>query len=142
MAYFDECPGSLNAAALSLTRNIKTPANAERVAEQLRRRLEGETQPDILKQWQTVWDLEFKARPPARHDALRTQIAADLALIVKKHPDGDADWYDFLHQAYKTSGDAKAAQEAEDRLLAHYPQSDPAQRLVTAKVRRSSAAKQ
>lgn len=129
-AYFDECPGSLNAQALQMLRNVRSPRFAKRISGQLRARLEKEKDPDLLRNWTSVWDLQFKTTPPVQHDAVRKQMSLDLVRITKAHSDGDEKWNYFLRDSYKSSGDAAAAQRAEGKLIDGFPASFEALHLV------------
>jgi thiol-disulfide isomerase/thioredoxin len=129
MAYFDQCPASLNHAALYSTTEIRTPDLCIKLARQLRERLQKETDPVQLENWRTVWDLEFKASSPAQHDRVRKQIAVDLAALSEAYPNGNARWLVFLKDAYKLAGDPAASQKEEQKLLAEFPKSEQARRI-------------
>lgn len=129
LSFFEQCPGSLNRGALGLAEQIRTPAYSAKIAKQLRARLQKETGPKALENWKVVWNLEFKANPPAQHDQVRKQIAADLAEITKGHLNGDAEWVDFLREGYKLAGNLPASQKEEQRLLAEFPKSKQSRNL-------------
>jgi thiol-disulfide isomerase/thioredoxin len=97
------------------------------VAVALRARLEKETDPKRLLDYETLWGLEFRTRPPAEHDALRKQVAADLTRLQSLNPKGDAEWAAFLIKGCKESGaPQKTITAMEDRLSRDYPSSDRA----------------
>jgi thiol-disulfide isomerase/thioredoxin len=124
-AFFAACPDSTNERAQWLL--TKNASLQPKVAVALRARLEKETDPKRLLDYETLWGLEFRTRPVAEHDALRKQIAAHLARLEGLNPKGDAAWSAFLIKGYKESG---APQEKvigmEDRLLREYPGSGSA----------------
>lgn len=73
----------------------------------LRARVEKETEPAKLKDYQILWQREFLVRPPSEHDAVRTQIRQDLKRLETLVPDGDAEWRGFLINGYRLSGASK-----------------------------------
>ena len=73
-----------------------------------RARLERDPDPAHLPRYATWWDLSFKATPPARHPALRKQIAADLARLrtaVTSAPRRDL--LEALATGYRLLGDVE-----------------------------------
>lgn len=127
--FFSICPGSASSTAQWLL-NKDIPLQPK-VAAAMRARLEKEKNPKRLQEYETLWGLEFRTRPPAEHDALRKQIALDLSRLEKLNPKGDAEWIAFLIKGYKQSGASQEAVTAvEDRLLRQYPKSDEAYAIV------------
>jgi thiol-disulfide isomerase/thioredoxin len=131
-AFFALCPASTDNSAQWLL--VKDPALQPKVAAALRARLQTETDPKRLEDYETLWGLEFRARPPAEHDALRAQLTQDLKRLATLNPKGDAEWQVFLIKGYKQSG---APQEAittmEDALIREYPRSNEAHEIVRAR---------
>jgi len=123
--FFATCPDSTNLwAQRLLTKNVSLQP---KVAVALRARLEKETDPKRLLDYETLWGLEFRTRPPAEHEALRKQVAADLSRLGSLNPKGDAEWFAFLIKGYKQSGASQATITAmEDRLLQEFPRSSEA----------------
>lgn len=70
----------------------------------LRARLERETDPKRLEDYQVLWQREFLTRPPSEHDAERARIQQDLQRIEPLAPHGDAVWRAFLIEGYRLSG--------------------------------------
>ncbi len=129
-AFFALCPASVDRRVHFLL--AKDTALQPKVAVALRARLEKDTDPKRLKDYATLWGLEFRTRPPAEHDALRAQIAQDLKRLEKLNPKGDAEWQEFLINGYKQSGASKEVIDTKkDRLLRDYPQSSEAYEVVT-----------
>lgn len=124
--FFTACPDSTFEGTQRLL--AKNASLQPKLAAALRARLEKESDPKRLLNYETLWGLEFRTRPPGEHDALRKQIAADLTRLETLNPKGDAEWSAFLIKAYKQSG---ASQEAitvmEDRLLREFPMSQNAE---------------
>jgi thiol-disulfide isomerase/thioredoxin len=124
-AFFAICPASTDNYAQWLL--AKDPAMQPKVAVALRARLEKETDPKRLRDYETLWGLEFRTRPPAEHDALRQQVAQDLKRLEALNPYGDAEWQSFLINGYKQSGASKADLTArEDAILQQFPHSEQA----------------
>ncbi len=129
--FFAACPSSSDAdAQLRLTR-AGTGELQARVAAALRARLAAETDPRRLKDYTTLWGLEFRAHPPQEHDALRKQVAADLKRLEAANPTPDAAWLVFLKDGYKQSGATPETVAAmEDRVIQAFPHSEEAYRIV------------
>ena len=77
-AFFAACPSSSDWDAQYRLGRAGSSELQARVAVALRARLAGETDPRHLKDYEALWALEFRTRPPKEHDALRKQMAADL----------------------------------------------------------------
>jgi len=123
--FFSICPASTDQYAQWLL--TKDPALQPKVAVALRARLEKETDPKGREDYATLWGLEFRTHPPTEHDALRAQVARDLARLEKLHPKGDAEWQSFLIDGYKESGASKGTLTAmQDRLVREFPHSSEA----------------
>jgi len=127
--FFAICPASTDSSAQWLL--AKDPALLPKVAVALRARLQTETHSQRLKDYEVLWGIEFRARPPAEHDALRAQLTQDLKRLAALNPEGDAEWQVFLIRGYKQSG---ASQETiatmEDALIHEFPRSDEAFEIV------------
>ena len=68
-AFFNLCPSSTDAEA---QRWLAVEGNRDRmakVATAIRARLHDETDLDILRSYETLWELEFQSRPPTEHEA-------------------------------------------------------------------------
>jgi thiol-disulfide isomerase/thioredoxin len=128
--FFAICPASTDGYAHWLL--TKDPSLQPKVAAALRAHLEKETDPKRLRDYETLWGLEFRTRPPVEHDALRKQVAADLKRLESLNPKGDAEWQAFFINGYKQSGASKETITAmEDRLLREYPKSSQAYGIVS-----------
>lgn len=98
-----------------------------KVASAIRARLRDETEPDVLQSYQTLWALEFRAFPPAEHEALRRRVSDDLQHLEKVVPDPDAEFQAFLISEYKqSSASPESVRAKEDRLLKEFPHSSEA----------------
>lgn len=93
----------------------------------LRARLEKDTAPKRLKDYQILWQREFLTHPPSEHDALRAQIGLDLKRLEALVPNGDASWRSFLIEGYKLSGASnEELTRLEDAAVHDFPQSEMA----------------
>ncbi len=135
-AFFAICPASTDGYAHWLLN--KNPSLQPKVAVALRARLEQERDSKRLRDYETLWGLEFRTRPPVEHDALRRQVAADLKRLESLNPKGDAEWQAFLINGYKQSGASKETiTTMEGRLLREYPKSDQAYEIVSERWRKA-----
>ena len=126
-AFFSDCPGSAERRAHWLLAMVGDKALGVRVAADLRQRLASASDPDDLKQYETLWGLEFRTRPPQEHAALRQQVAADLKRVESLNAKPDSEWLAFLKTGYKQSGASEAALTAlDDRILKEFPASEAA----------------
>ena len=115
-AFFTACPASTDSAAQWNLSRAGTPELQARVAAALRARLAQETNPKRLKDYATLWGLEFRSHPTPEHDALRKQVAEDLKRLESMNPKPDAEWLAFLKDGYKQSGaSAETVEEGPQR---------------------------
>jgi len=131
-AFFTACPSSTDGDAQRLLNRAGSSELQARVAAALRARLATETDPQRLKDYKTLWGLEFRTHPPQEHPPVRNQVAADLKRLESLNPNPDAAWLVFLKDGYKQSGAAPETVTAmEDRVLHAFPRSDEAYRIVS-----------
>jgi thiol-disulfide isomerase/thioredoxin len=127
--FFADCPASTDGLAHWLL--AKDEALQQRVAMSLRRRLQNETDPKELRNYEVLWGLEFRTRALQEHDALRAQLSEDLKRLERLNPKGDSEWQAFLIKGYKQSGTARDFIEAKENLLIHdHPHSSEAFAIV------------
>jgi thiol-disulfide isomerase/thioredoxin len=128
-AFFAVCPDSTNEWAQMLLGT--DPELQPKVAKALRARLATEADPARLKDYGTLWSLEFRTHAPQEHDALRKQVATDLKRIESLNPKPDSAWQAFLINGYKQAGASpETITTMEDRLLREYPHSGEAYHMV------------
>jgi thiol-disulfide isomerase/thioredoxin len=128
--FFALCSASMEGTAQQLlARNNKDLGI--KAATALRARLAKETDPDLIGNYEMLWGLEFRSRPPQEHDAERQQVAGDLKRIESMNPRPDSEWEAFLIRGYQQAGLAREKiTPMEDRLLRDYPHSDDAYDIV------------
>jgi hypothetical protein len=138
-AFFALCPDSTDGSAQWLLG--KDTRLQPGVAAALRTRLSQETDPERLKEYGTLWSLEFRLHPPQEHDVLRRQIAEDLKRIETLNPRPDSEWQSFLISGYKQAGASSETVTAmEDRLLHEYPHSNGAFDIVAGRWHKANKA--
>jgi thiol-disulfide isomerase/thioredoxin len=133
-SFFSVCSSSTDSRAQWILGKGGDTALQARVAAALRERLAKESDPEILKRYETLWGLEFRSRSPQRHAALRRQVAEDLKRLESANPKPDGEWLAFLSGGYKQSGAAEAALTAfDDRILKEFPSSNAAYNVAFAR---------
>lgn len=106
-----------------MTKVADTQAQAA-IAKRLRARLDTESSPDP-GDYEMLWSLEFRSRPPAEHPALRKQVAKDVERLLASKP--DKRFMGTLLAGVKQSGASKEDVTAfEDRVLKETPASQSA----------------
>ncbi len=124
------CPAPIDSYALYHVGNLGTPEQMARTAAAVRKRLEQESDPFLTGAWEALWRLEFKARPPAEHDALRKQAAQDLARFEKAPQRNELRWITFLKSGYESAGDLAAVNRLNEDVLKSYPVSNEAKSVL------------
>lgn len=130
-AFFAICPDSGDRTAQHLLGTAGDTALQVRVAAALRASLAKATDPERLRQYASVWGIEFRTHPPREHAALRKQVAEDLKRVESLNPKPDVLWVSFLKQGYKQSGAPEPVITAfEDRMIKEYPFADAIPRFL------------
>lgn len=122
--YFKACPASLYDKALYLLVLTATPEMAQQIAPTLRQRLSSDHNPNHLQVWNSLWTLEFKARPPSQHAEVRKQITDDLIRIEQNGLANDTDTLSLLRAGYRQVGDEAALRRIDDRIISADPRGD------------------
>jgi len=129
--YAEGCPGFLEWQADRIMSRAASQETQARMARALRQNLERSAEPEDVALYETLWGLEFRTRPPAEHDALRQQVAADLARIEKLFLSPDARILEVLHSGAKQAGLPKEAiAKIEERIRRAAPRSYAAYKLA------------
>lgn len=137
-SYFSGCKASTDSRAQWILGKGGDTALQARVASALRERLATESDPELLKGYETVWGLEFRSRPPQEHPALRRQVAEDLKRLESVNSKPDAAWLAFLAKGYKQSGAPEAVLNTlDDRILKEFPSSGEAYGTVYSRWRKA-----
>ena len=124
------CPVPLTTAALSSISQTGTKEQIAQTASAVRKQLESETDPTLRTVWQELWPVEFKAHPPTEHDAVRKQIALDLARFEQSPDRHKLEWIIFLRTGYGDLGDTATVEKLNDEILSVFPTSQSAKQVV------------
>lgn len=123
--YWNLCPTSTDASMRWLL--IKDMDLQAKVATAERAYLAKATDPSVLKNYEFLWQLEFRLASPTDYPAERKKVAADLVRLETANPKPDAEWAAFLIGGYKESGAPQETITAkQDALLTAYPHSEQA----------------
>ena len=120
------CPAPLDTSPLrSIGANLPRE-QAMAVAARVRKRLAGMPDSAMTGAWGALWALEFKARPPAEHSALRMQIESDLAHFEQAPERNQLRWLTFLRGGYESAGDQDSLKRISAEIVTRYPRSEAA----------------
>jgi hypothetical protein len=129
--YAEGCPGFLEWPADRIMSRAATQETQSRMAQAQRQRLERSAEPEDMPSYETLWGLEFRTRPPAEHDALRQQVAADVARIEKLFPSPDVRILEVLQRGAKQAGLPKEEiAKIDERIRRVAPRSSAAYKLA------------
>jgi thiol-disulfide isomerase/thioredoxin len=137
-SFFHLCPSSYDAFVNHMLGSYASPELRLKSAADLRRRLEAETDANLLSAYESLWALEFGATPPAGHDALRKQVAADVARIRRLAPDPTLAHLRLIRDGLRQANDAAGRQAAEQDLLRLHPASNDAAQLTRTRWRQAN----
>ena len=131
-SFFSVCESSTDNRAQWILGKGGDKALQARVAAALRKRLAKESDPRVLmRDYEVLWGLEFRSRPPQQYAALRQQVAEDLVRLESANPKPDAEWLEFLAKGYKQSGATTSTLTAlDDRIVKEFPTSHAAYSVV------------
>ncbi len=135
-AFLKACPASDSAHAYRVMVSQGTQEQIARHAKLLRARLEAEKESPNRELYSVLWDLEFKAVPPAEHGAVRERIARDLARLEASPSRDKLDCLTLLRDGYKRMGDQAACDRIDERILKYHPDSTDAEAVVTGRWRK------
>lgn len=125
-AFITGCPANL--AGYSSLQSIGDNGFAGKSAAQLRQVIETRTDSEAIWGYQTLWGLEFKSHPRSDYDALRKQVAADVARIRALNLQSDFGWWYTLDRGYQLIGDQKQSKWAETEEGKHIQPEGPLRR--------------
>jgi hypothetical protein len=133
-AFFAACPASTDPQAQYLLAKTGELVLQAHVASALRVRLSRETVPTRIKDYETLWALEFRSRRVQEHDALRREILEDVKRLESLNTKPDAGMLALLIEGYKLGGASlETVIAAEDRLMQQHPKSEEASEIVYAR---------
>jgi hypothetical protein len=102
-AFLSACPSALE--AYSAIHGLGDADLIRQAAPQLRRALQPRRDREALAAYPTLWQLEFAARPPSEYDALRKQVAGDVAHLRTLNLESVQQWWRALQEGYKLAND-------------------------------------
>ena len=73
-----------------------------------------------------LWSLEFKATPPAGHDAVRARVGSDLTVLAAEPLEDVLPWWQTCRQGLEHLGEATRRTELGLELVRRFPCSGPA----------------
>ncbi len=123
-SFLERCPQSL--AAYDFLRQSDDQELLRAQAPKLRALLEERTDPDDLSRYSTLWQLEFKLRPPAEHAQVRKQIETDLQRLREMNLVKNEQWLDLLRDGYKMINNLEGERWAEEQMINNRPYSSRA----------------
>ena len=128
-AFFSMCPVAVDADPMIpfLLNQVADSSLLARVAADLRQNLAHITDASHLRNYETLWNLEFRAHPVERHDALRKQVSDDLKKLNLVRPYPDPRWVALLIKGQRLTGaSAKTIQESQEQVIRQFPNSNEA----------------
>jgi thiol-disulfide isomerase/thioredoxin len=130
-AFLNACPAPESGYAYRMVVSQGTQEQIARHAKLLRARLEADKAAGNQQLYSVLWDLEFKAVPPADHGAVRERIARDLARLETSPSRDKLDCLTLLRDGYRRMGDQAACDRIDERILKNHPGSTDAEAVVT-----------
>lgn len=83
--YAGLCGSSISNSADRVISKVATAAEQAEIARRIRARLASESSPEA-RDFEMLWALEFRTRPPQEHAALRKQVARDVERLLALKP--------------------------------------------------------
>ncbi|HET6373261.1 MAG TPA: redoxin domain-containing protein [Candidatus Polarisedimenticolia bacterium] len=126
--YMELCPSTLD--AFEVLRSVDDPALLEASARRLRAALDRAKDSDSLRYYESLWRLEFKTTPVAKHERLRSRVAADLKHLRRMKLAGESGYLRALTAGYQLTNDKKGQTWVEEQYLENLPRSRSAMMIV------------
>ena len=136
-AFMKLCPNYSNAYIYRIVLTSGTTAQIAHYALMLRERLSADSGEPNQGLWGVLWDLEFKAVPPAEHPAVRERISNDLATLSEWPHEEQASFLTFLRRGYSNIGDKTAVDRIDRQVVADFPKSREAEDVTKEQWRRA-----
>jgi len=115
-AFLAACPAAMDGYAV--VGGLGDKDLIREAAAQLRTVIQTRTDPEA---YSTLWPLEFAARPPSEYDALRKQIAVDVAHLRALNLENVRPWWRALQDGYKLTNDDKQSKLAAEQGARRFP---------------------
>jgi len=118
-AFLSACPPALE--GYSSLNGLGDNDLIRQAAWQLRQIIQPRTDPDALGAYSALWPLEFAAHPPSEYDAIRKQVAVDVAHLRALNLENVRQWWRALQEGYKLTNDEKQSDWAADQSARRFP---------------------
>lgn len=129
-AFVAACPDRLPQRLDHATGRLATSELRQAMARAMRTRLEAESDPEELLDYERLWALEFRMTPPAEHGAVRERVARDVTRLAAMDSSDPAFLAQLRSGAEQAGAPADRRTAFEDRLLAQAPGSRQAYRVA------------
>lgn len=123
-AFMKACPETLE--PYQYLKTVDDKAFLADSAARLRQILSQRSDPEALSSYSILWGLEFRVHPAADRDALKKQVAADVARIRSLQLTQSENWYTALSDGYDLLGDKAEKKAVEDQEAHAFPNSPDA----------------
>jgi thiol-disulfide isomerase/thioredoxin len=127
-AFMRACPASLQ--AYGYLRAVDDPEQLRAGAQRLRALLESRAVADDIFSYTTLWDIEFRASPPAQHDSVRARVESDLSRLRQSDAADKKLLLQTLREGYRLLGNAEQARRVEDEFFRLFPHTETALQLI------------
>jgi hypothetical protein len=117
--FIKSCPATLS--PYDYLRSVEPSEFLTQSTESLRKLLQPRTDPDAVGYYPTLWSLEFRVRPAIEHDAVRKQIAEDLARLRAVVPAMKQNYFWVLTAGYKLANDGEGEKWASEQARIRFP---------------------
>jgi hypothetical protein len=118
-AFLAACPAALEGYS-SLGQLDDKELTAQSIP-RLRQILQPRSDSDALRNYSTLWSLEFSAKPASEYGALRKQVAADVARIRAFNRQDLREWWSALEDGYKLATDSNNSEWAKNERETRFP---------------------
>lgn len=105
-AFIDRCPDNKISAGMAM--NLDNSPALEKFAERLRARIEGQKDWEMVGTYGSLWRLEFKVTPAARHEEVRERVKRDLKFLESLSPAEFPETSYLREQGYELTADKAA----------------------------------
>lgn len=122
-AFLDACPAPLEAGALRMLASAGPKDRTGPVAAAVRARIVKDPQHLMAGVYEALWNLEFRAAPPAGHGAVRARILDDLARLEQIPQRNSLRCLALLRSGYQLAGAPERAEQTGSEILEKYPKS-------------------
>jgi hypothetical protein len=120
-AFLNACPDSL--AGYERLDWVGDKSLETEYAGKFRNLLERRSDARAIDDYQTLWSLEFKEKPPTQYGPVRQQVVRDLVHLRALKFDSKREWYETLKTGYKLTNSRSQADWAKAQLEKRFPYS-------------------